>query len=153
MSQSGTVLIAVRDGMLYWEHQGARAVAEQQRGDQVGAREILADEGQPLDRSHLFATRGRTERKVLELGRAGELVAPHRETPTDTATADALDEVGAWLHGKEAALDLPATLDRLSLAALARAKGNVAKAARQLGLTRAQLDYRIKKIQSRASVR
>jgi transcriptional regulator with GAF, ATPase, and Fis domain len=86
---------------------------------------------------------------MLELGRAGELVAPLRETPADTAAADALDEVGAWLHGKEASLDLPATQDRLSLAALARAKGNVSKAARQLGLTRAQLDYRVKKIRAR----
>lgn len=113
---------------------------------------ILADEGQPLDRSHLFATRGNTDRKLLELGLAGELVVPHHETPADTAAANAFDEVGAWLHGKEASLDLPATQDRLSLAALARAKGNVSKAARQLGLTRAQLDYRIKKIRARESL-
>jgi len=114
---------------------------------------ILADEGQPLDRSHLFATRGSANRKLLELGRAGELVAPDRETQADPAVADALEEVGAWLHGKDGSLDLPATQDRLSLAALARAKGNVSKAARQLGLTRAQLDYRIKKIRARELIR
>ncbi len=110
---------------------------------------ILADEGQPLDRSHLFAAGGGANRDMLELGRAGELVAPHRETQADTAAADALKEVGAWLHGKEGALDLPATQDRLALAALARAKGNVSMAARQLGLTRAQFEYRIKKIRAR----
>jgi DNA-binding NtrC family response regulator len=110
---------------------------------------ILADEGQPLDRSHLFAAGGGVNRDVLELGRAGELVAPHRETHADTAAADALKEVGAWLNGKESALDLPATQDRLALAALARANGNMSKAARQLRLTRAQLEYRIKKIRAR----
>lgn len=110
---------------------------------------ILADEGQPLDRSHLFAAGGGANRDMLELGRAGELVAPHRETHVDTAAADALKEVGAWLHGKQGALDLPATQDRLALAALARAKGNVSMAARQLGLTRAQFEYRIKKIRAR----
>ena len=110
---------------------------------------ILADEGQPLDRSHLFAATGEQNPRTLELGRAGELVAPHRDTRPDAAAADALQAVGAWLHGKEGALDLPATQDRLALAALARAKGNVSLAARQLGLTRAQLEYRIKKIRSR----
>jgi transcriptional regulator with GAF, ATPase, and Fis domain len=44
---------------------------------------------------------------------------------------------------------LPATQDRLALAALARANGNMSKAARQLRLTRAQLEYRIKKIRAR----
>ena len=92
-------------------------------------------------------------RNLLELGRAGDLVAAHRETQADTEAADALERAGAWLLGKEGALDLPATQDRLSLAALARANGNVSKAARQLGLTRAQLDYRIKKIRASEAVR
>ena len=114
---------------------------------------ILAEEGQPLDRSHLFATRVSASRNMLELGRTGDLVPPHRETQADTAAADAIEKAGAWLLGKEGALDLPATQDRLSLAALARADGNVSKAARHLGLTRAQLDYRIKKIRAREALR
>lgn len=114
---------------------------------------IMADEGQPLDRSHLFTAGDGVTRDPLVLGVAGDLVAPPGEFPENAAAANVLEDVGAWVRGKEGALDLPATQDRLVLAALVRAKGNVSLAARNLGLTRAQLDYRIKKIRRRESRR
>ena len=109
---------------------------------------ILADEGQPLDRPHLFAALGDTQRTAMALDHAGELVGDSGEG--EDAGSAAVDGLRAWLRGK-APLNLPATQDQLTLLALARANGNVAAAARQLGLSRAQLDYRLKKIRERDS--
>ncbi len=109
---------------------------------------ILAEEAQPLERSHLFASHVPAE--LFELDSTGDLVEPQPDS--DEAGAQVRDSVDAWLK-KGDSLDLQATEDRIVLASLARADGNVSRAARTLQVTRAQLDYRIKKIRSREDPR
>lgn len=101
---------------------------------------ILADEGQPLDRVHLPAASSRAESlEVMRLDYRGELV------PGDGGIDSRAFAAGL---ASGVALDLPAANARAMKAALARCNGNVAKAARLLGLTRAQLDYRLRKLRT-----
>ncbi len=107
---------------------------------------ILADESKPLERSHLFSSHVPAE--LFELDGAGDLVKPGVDSGDGGTLAGLSYSVQSWFE-KGGSLDLQATEDRIVLAALARAEGNVSRAARTLRLTRAQLDYRVKKIRER----
>ncbi len=106
---------------------------------------ILADEGQALERSQLFAARAsRGSRDLMELGGDGELVPTLGDD--DGREHRLVDEFAARLIDSPA-VSLPDAQDRVIVAAWQKAGRNVSAAAKLLGLSRAQLDYRLKKLQ------
>ena len=111
---------------------------------------ILADEGQALERSQLFAARAsRGSRDLMELGGDGELVPTAGDADHDDLGREhrLVDEFAARLIDNPA-VSLPDAQDRVILAAWHKAGRNVSAAAKLLGLSRAQLDYRLKKLQT-----
>ncbi|WP_273456048.1 sigma-54-dependent Fis family transcriptional regulator [Nevskia ramosa] len=106
---------------------------------------ILADEGQALERSQLFAARtSERGRDTMELGGDGELVPT--DAGDDSREKRLIDDFAARLIDSPA-VSLPAAQDRVILAAWNKTGHNVSAAAKLLGLSRAQLDYRLKKLQ------
>ena len=105
---------------------------------------ILVPEGQPLDRHHLFQAETAETDPVLEVG-AGGAVAPS-EADAEAGPPGG-DNVVRDIVGR--ALDAAVPLEALELAAMheavRRAEGNLSQAARQLGITRAQLAYRLER--------
>jgi transcriptional regulator with GAF, ATPase, and Fis domain len=109
---------------------------------------IFADEGGAIDVVHIFRQGETLRTGGFSLGQDGALrssddhrasgehrAAPQPEAPEPSLAARMLD----------CGLPLRTLEDRICSEALARANGNVAQAARLLGLTRAQLDYRLMK--------
>ena len=101
---------------------------------------ILADIGQPLDLGQLFPEQA-----------AGVGAAPtHTLQASGRLRAEQPPALGAALVGQLLAqpLDLQRLETQLIEEAVARSQGNLAAAARLLGLTRPQLSYRLNKIRS-----
>ena len=103
---------------------------------------ILCHKGETLDVAHFpgqelaEATKG-----LLRLDHGGHLAQLNQGSPD--LPADMLEVIGA---GKAISL---ADLERAAIEAALEATGhNVAQAAKRLGVTRAQIDYRLKKWQS-----
>ena len=99
---------------------------------------ILADAGCPMDVAHLFpegagALAGAPAHRLQASGRLGEARPP-------THNGALIDQLLAGT------LDLPELETHLIEEAVARSQGNLAAAARRLGLTRPQLSYRLNKI-------
>ncbi len=95
---------------------------------------ILADIGQPVEVGHLFPDQTASQAHILQAsGKLGQARNPEAHG----------DIVGQLLAGK---LDLQALETQLIEEAVARSHGNLAAAARQLGLSRPQLSYRLSKI-------
>ena len=109
---------------------------------------ILADEGQALERSQLFAAKAAQPlRAMMELGGDGELVSPDGD---EDSRERLIDDFAARLIDSPA-VSLPAAENRVILAAWNKAGRNVSAAAKLLGITRAQFDYRLKKLQLAAT--
>ncbi len=113
---------------------------------------ILAEESGTLDVGHLFASDDTVETKgAFGLSDLGSLVSdPISTLGRGPPAGQAADRAAALDEWAEAAVQSRATSlsdvqDALVRAALKAAQGNVSEAARALGLTRAQLDYRLKK--------
>lgn len=115
---------------------------------------ISAPDGGAIDLAHLFTSGERLAQPIFSIGTRGQLAAaPHEQTPTGQAATDrqpspASAQPPEALH----ALFGDKDLSRLSLQevedamidhCMAEVKGNVSEAARRLGLTRAQLSYRL----------
>ena len=98
---------------------------------------ILANPGQPIDVEQLFPTLRPGAPVVINAN--GQL----ERSPSSDATA-LYDDV------QRCGLSLDALEDALILEAVARAGGNLAGAARALGLTRPQLSYRLQRSRERA---
>jgi two-component system response regulator HydG len=98
---------------------------------------ISAEDGAAIDVPHMFRREQLSDEALLAIGAHGELAAPKR---------DAADLLGALQRelGTETA-SLHEIEARLLRDALAASDGNVAAAARRLGLTRAQFAYRMEK--------
>ena len=100
---------------------------------------ILADPGQPVDTPHLFPEhQPATATPTHSLQPSGRLAA----CPPAVCNEELLQ------HLLQRPLDLQALEAQLIEAAVARHHGNLAAAARQLGLTRPQLSYRLGKIRT-----
>ena len=100
---------------------------------------ILADPGQPVDTPHLFPEhQPATATPTHSLQPSGRLAA----CPPAVCNEELLQ------HLLQRPLDLQALEAQLMEAAVARHHGNLAAAARQLGLTRPQLSYRLSKIRT-----
>ncbi|MGA8008237.1 MAG: sigma-54-dependent Fis family transcriptional regulator, partial [Thiomonas sp.] len=96
---------------------------------------ISVDDGTPIDVPHLFRREQLSDAALLAIGAQG-----HLTLPGSGANAGLLDVLQDSLGGQ--ALSLPGLEERLLREAVAAAEGNLSAAARQLGLTRAQLAYR-----------
>ncbi len=117
---------------------------------------ILAADNSAIDAPHLFTCGEKIGEQMYELDRKGRLVAVDREAFTAETGADAdaarvsrglnallADEDGEAAIGEgDVSLDEIETL--LLKRAIEKAQGNVAAAARLLGITRPQMVYRLK---------
>jgi len=98
---------------------------------------ISAEDGAAIDVVHLFRREQLPDEALLAIGARGALAAAG-----SAAAPSLLQHLQAGLGGR--ALALGEVEQRLLREALDEAEGNVAAAARRLGLTRAQLAYRLK---------
>lgn len=104
---------------------------------------ILCPQGEALDMVHLFANKHSLKRPgMMWLSELGVL-----EDSTDEASPKANGDTDSWVSralnsGNENLFDIER---KLILAAIKEAGNNVAKAAKRLGVSRGQLDYRLKK--------
>jgi len=103
---------------------------------------VLVDDDQPIDRGHLFGGDEAPPAR-LELTPTGELRSTADPDPAEPAPAPLGDLVDALLDRRTG---IEALEHALITSAVARADGNLAAAARLLGLTRPQLAYRFRKV-------
>ncbi len=111
---------------------------------------IIAEDGETLDFTHL-SLGGETERlsswDQTEMVHGGAMSSETVEAPALHAAADdPLARLGDFVSGRNEVLEtsLGEVEDLLITAAMARCEGNVTAAAQMLGMTRAQLSYRLK---------
>lgn len=113
---------------------------------------ILAEEGELLDLHHLFSIENAlSTASMLGLSRLGTLTTDSEEEPSAAAlsasatTTGSIDDFATEMV-RQGRSSLPAIEDALVRAAVKQAEGNIARAATLLGVTRAQVDYRVKKL-------
>ncbi|PVX76961.1 regulatory Fis family protein [Paraburkholderia unamae] len=117
---------------------------------------ILADDGESLDLRHLFSVDSNfahsslmrlTEAGTLEKRDALASAAAEANTGASDSGGTPPASLEDWARAavRQQGANLGDVEDALVNAALAEANGNVSKAAALLGLTRAQLDYRVKR--------
>lgn len=99
---------------------------------------ILVDPNQPIDVTDLFADARRAPAMMMTLNETGNLQQDNKSGDT----AEPIDLLDRFL---ERGVPLGEMEGQLLQEAVARADGNLAQAARTLGLTRPQLAYRLKK--------
>jgi two-component system, NtrC family, response regulator HydG len=103
---------------------------------------ISAEDGAPIDVAHMFRREQLSEEALLAIGAQGTLSAKPQ-----AVQGRLLDALRQQL-GETQALSLPALEHQLLQETVAAADGNLAAAARQLGITRAQLAYRLQRAQA-----
>jgi two-component system response regulator HydG len=105
---------------------------------------ISADEGGVIDLPHMLRKEQLGDVALLSVGAAGSLAAAGSARAADDAAAHGLFERLA--DTASGAVDLEGVERRLMHEAVERTGGNLAAAARLLGLTRAQLAYRLRAV-------
>ncbi|HEY0818864.1 MAG TPA: sigma 54-interacting transcriptional regulator [Rhizobacter sp.] len=103
---------------------------------------ISAEDGAPIDVAHMFRREQLSEETLLAIGAQGTLSAQAQADP-----GRLLQTLRQQL-GESQPLSLPALEQQLLQETVAAARGNLAAAARQLGITRAQLAYRLKRAEA-----
>ncbi|WP_284614961.1 sigma-54-dependent Fis family transcriptional regulator [Aquabacterium humicola] len=98
---------------------------------------ISADDGAPIDVRHLFRREQLSDETLLAIGAGGALMP----SPDTAGVSNLLQHLQQALGAET--LELTALEDRLLREAVEAAGGNLSAAARRLGLTRAQLAYRL----------
>lgn len=110
---------------------------------------ILADQGGSLDVCHLFTSGEEVRPDSFALNASG-VVAPAMNRETPLVREDIQRLVGSAKMDEDANSDgLPSLADAeavLIKTAVKRARGNLSKAARELGISRPKLAYRLRKI-------
>ncbi|WP_339461511.1 sigma-54-dependent Fis family transcriptional regulator [Pseudomonas sp. EA_105y_Pfl2_R69] len=109
---------------------------------------ISAPDGGAIDLSHLFTSGERLAQPMFSIGVRGQLAAAPHDQPSTGATsepASADNQALQDLFGDKdlSRLSLQEVEDAMIDHCLSEVKGNVSEAARRLGLTRAQLSYRL----------
>jgi transcriptional regulator with AAA-type ATPase domain len=106
---------------------------------------ISAEEGGVIDVPHMLRREQLRDAATYSVDASGTLASGQAAVPADDAAkpANLLDTLG-----DAGGISLPTLERRLMDEAVARSGGNLAAAARLLGLTRAQLAYRLKAAQS-----
>ena len=101
---------------------------------------ISAEDGAPIDVAHMFRREQLSPETLLAIGAQGTLRTDAQSAP---------GRLWALLQqGDAKGLPLPAIERRLLQDAVAEADGNLSAAARQLGITRAQLAYRLQRAEA-----
>ena len=95
---------------------------------------ILADDDHPLDISHLFSHAPSFMSQFLRMKADGHIGGPAEEAPSRPIAQRILDEGVAFSDVETALVEL----------AVSRSKGNLTEASRMLGISRAQVAYRMK---------
>lgn len=114
---------------------------------------ILAEDGEPLDIRHLFGTDTKNNTRAVPSANspAGGLVSGiHLLDGNHFSTAEiSFNDIDAWARRvvDEGETTLETVEQALVRAALGIAEGNISKAATLLGITRAQMDYKAKKLE------
>ncbi len=110
---------------------------------------ILVAAGEPIDLQHLSISGSALRQKSFVIDREGKLCLPQAEGSQGVVTASVLSAFGRTV------LDGGIRWEEVSAAvareAVERCSGNLSKAARLLGITRAQLSYRLRKKWTRPS--
>jgi len=113
---------------------------------------ILCQDDELIDTHHLFSVDNAHQGSdLLGLGHGGVLTplnaTAEAPEPDDTPEGDSLDAMAGELlrDGRATLGDME---DAMTRAALKQTGGNISKAAVLLGITRAQLDYRVKKLEA-----
>jgi transcriptional regulator with PAS, ATPase and Fis domain len=105
---------------------------------------IFADDGGMIDTHHMFRSGEHLPIKMFTVAPGGALKHRAQAAGTsDTQTARSTDPLQPLV---DAGLALPEVERRMYETALSRSGGNVSSAARALGLSRATLDYRLRKL-------
>lgn len=104
---------------------------------------IAADDDGPIDLPHLFRNEDHSTGLMYSLGVSGALAAASTDGTKNPTPL--LDGLTALLGLGDAPLSLADIEARLLREAVERARGNLSAAARTLGLTRAQLAYRLQR--------
>ncbi|WP_343077594.1 sigma 54-interacting transcriptional regulator [Pseudomonas sp.] len=114
---------------------------------------ILGEDDQPLGYSQLFtidgAARVRNPIGLNELGLLAEQYIPTAALTTPGEGRTQADALRTWAEDivRRASVSLDDVENSLVMAAFSEADGNMSKAAGLLGITRAQLAYRVKKLE------
>ncbi|HLN24885.1 MAG TPA: sigma 54-interacting transcriptional regulator [Patescibacteria group bacterium] len=105
---------------------------------------LCPDDGAPLDVAHLFSPGGEVNTPFFGIGQDGFLTNSREPSsaPPPTTSGSAGGVIEQFLSSE---LPLDALENLIIQAAVERSGGNLAEAARMLGLTRAQLAYRHRK--------
>lgn len=111
---------------------------------------IMVPAGETLDIVHLTSVEDALSASAfLEVGRDGGLTDHHDAPPGEGSDGDApgvsLDAIAEDVV-RQGTMSLPQMEDALVRAAVKQAGGNISRAAGLLGITRSQLDYRVKRL-------
>jgi transcriptional regulator with GAF, ATPase, and Fis domain len=113
---------------------------------------ISVDDGELIDVPHMFRRERLREDATLSLGASGRLASGPSPAAAASAAPPAPPGLLERLGGTSSEpISLDAIEQQLISEAVARSKGNLASAARSLGLTRAQLAYRLKSAQAQST--
>ena len=114
---------------------------------------IYAEDGEAIDVVHMFRSNEHMHAGAFALSRDGALRASGRKNAqpgSDRGEQEARDTGQLAAIALDAGLSLEGLQERLFAEALTRSEGNVSRAARMLGMSRAQLDYRLAKRRTKA---
>ena len=108
---------------------------------------ISVEDGGLIDIAHIFRNEQIPADALYSVGEHGELLPNHKTDIEPSASSGQTFAYLDLLHAKDtgATLTLDALEQKVIEAAVEHAKGNLAAAARTLGLSRAQLAYRLQK--------
>ncbi|MBT2339816.1 MULTISPECIES: sigma-54-dependent Fis family transcriptional regulator [Pseudomonas] len=109
---------------------------------------ISAPDGGAIDLSHLFTSGERLALPMFSIGTRGQLAAAPNDqaaaTPAPASTGNNNEAIQELFGGRDLSrLSLQEVEDTMIDHCMNEVKGNVSEAARRLGLTRAQLSYRL----------
>jgi DNA-binding NtrC family response regulator/predicted hydrocarbon binding protein len=104
---------------------------------------LLADAGEPIGISHLFTAQQGALPATFGIDAGGQLAERSRATQAHDGTEDLRERLAPLLDTHSGPLD--AAEQTLIDLAIEHADGNLAQAARQLGISRRQLAYRLEK--------
>lgn len=104
---------------------------------------ILAQEAGVIDLCHLFTSGEKVDSSILALSKTGALCGSRAAKEAKPTVESGIDHLVSTML--ESGTDFDLLENKLLETAVAKAQGNLSQAARMLGLTRAQLAYRLKK--------
>lgn len=108
---------------------------------------ILAPDGETIDLCHLFTFGEKVTTDILALGKEGKLNRATDKDVADQPAASGKSFVDSILDDETPLEDIEQALLE---ATVDRAQGNLSAAARMLGISRPQLAYRLKKLETKA---